>query len=419
MRMPVTEIAVTGPRSGPPWEEALVVARVLRGAGHETYLVGGCVRDLLLGRSVHDIDLATAAPPDSVEQLFPRTIAVGKAFGVMIVVAPSGAHVEVATFRSDDAYIDGRRPTGVRSASVAEDVQRRDFTINALLYDPLGERVIDHVGGLEDLRTRTLRAVGDAAARLREDRLRVLRALRFAAQLDLTIAPETWAAIQTTELGGLSRERIMQEWLKALAGAHPERWLRLQLDSGRLRDWCVPLMTAEHAVLGARLSRLLAGEARLVAVAVWLSPAIPAEVDAWLEAQPLDKDLIAGVRWLRAHGDAVPLRALPVPARRRVLQHPLAPALARYLLCLYGSDDDLAAEFFAWLTAERALPAWQPLVRAADLLALGVRPGPTFGALLKRLEDAQLDGRFATMNDGMNLARAWIAAASAPGQRAD
>ncbi|MBA3937426.1 MAG: CCA tRNA nucleotidyltransferase, partial [Planctomycetes bacterium] len=143
--------------------------RALVAAGHEAYLVGGCVRDLLLGRAVHDADVATNAHPEQVEACAAaagwRTVAVGRQFGVIIVVAPGGANVEVATFRHDGAYIDGRRPTTIAFTSAVADVQRRDFSVNALLYDPLQGLVIDHVDGLADLAARRLRAVGDATAR--------------------------------------------------------------------------------------------------------------------------------------------------------------------------------------------------------------------------------------------------------------
>src|SRR5262245_8918169 len=157
------------------------VVRRLRAAGFETYLAGGCVRDRLLGREPGDYDVATAAPPDQVRKLFRRTVGVGAAFGVILVL-DRDFQFEVATFRSDDAYVDGRRPTAVHFGSAEKDAQRRDFTVNALFQDPETGRVIDFVGGEADLRAGLVRAIGDAAARIREDRLRMLRAVRFAAR---------------------------------------------------------------------------------------------------------------------------------------------------------------------------------------------------------------------------------------------
>ncbi|MBA3686880.1 MAG: hypothetical protein H0W72_16800, partial [Planctomycetes bacterium] len=236
-----------------PWVSARLVADALLAAGFETYLVGGCVRDLLLDRPVKDVDLATAAHPDQVETVFAvagmRTIAVGKAFGVVVVVSPSGINVEVASFRNDGQYVDGRRPSAVSFSTAREDVERRDFTVNALLMDPRDGRIVDHVGGLDDLRAKKLRAVGAAAARLREDRLRVLRAVRFAAHLGLWIERETWAAMQATDLAGLSGERLMQEWQKGLVQA-PAAWVRLLGEAERLGEFCPPLAAAGSSAVG-------------------------------------------------------------------------------------------------------------------------------------------------------------------------
>ncbi|MBA3845443.1 MAG: CCA tRNA nucleotidyltransferase, partial [Planctomycetes bacterium] len=320
--------------SGPPWDDGVAVVRVLRDAGHESYLVGGCVRDLLLGRAVKDADVATAAHPEQVERCFARTIAVGRAFGVVVVVMPSGANVEVATFRHDGAYIDGRRPTSVQYGTSADDVERRDFTVNALLFDPIAGNVIDHVDGLSDLAARRLRAVGDAAARLREDRLRVLRALRFAAQLGLAIEPATWAAIRATPLTGLSGERIVQEWLKGLAGERRGDWLRLVVASGRMAEFSPPLAgTAADAIetTAARLDRLVEDDAVEVRAAIWLAAAPLTDALAWLDALPLPNALADGVRWLLGPGrDGAALLALDEVARWRLLQRAATRALARF-----------------------------------------------------------------------------------------
>lgn len=176
------------------------ICRTLRGAGHQAYLVGGCVRDLLLGRAPADYDVATDATPDRVQELFPHSLAVGAQFGVILVAEDSEAgepvQVEVATFRSDLGYSDGRHPDRVvYTASAAEDAQRRDFTINALLLDPDTQEVFDFVGGREDLRAGIIRAIGRPEARFREDKLRLVRAVRFAARFRYAIEAHTFAAI--------------------------------------------------------------------------------------------------------------------------------------------------------------------------------------------------------------------------------
>ncbi|HYM91977.1 MAG TPA: CCA tRNA nucleotidyltransferase, partial [bacterium] len=177
----------------PDLATAAEIAERLRAAGFETYLVGGCVRDMLLGREPADYDIATAAKPEEIRALFPRTIDVGAAFGVIRVLAPNGEY-EVATFRTEGPYLDGRHPASVQYATVREDVARRDFTVNGLLYDPKAAEVLDFVGGRADLAARRIRTIGEPAARFAEDRLRMLRAVRLAAELDFEIAPEVTAA---------------------------------------------------------------------------------------------------------------------------------------------------------------------------------------------------------------------------------
>ena len=204
-------------------QHATQIVRELRGAGYSAYLVGGCVRDLLLGREPADYDVATSATPQEVMRLFPQTYAVGAQFGVVLVPfrreTPDGERgnhaIEVATFRSDGLYSDSRHPDTVRFSRDARiDVSRRDFTINGMLIDPLSGEVLDYVGGQEDLRRRTVRTIGDARQRFSEDKLRMLRAVRFAARFDYTIEEQTFQAIR--ELAGEihrvshERERIVR-----------------------------------------------------------------------------------------------------------------------------------------------------------------------------------------------------------------
>lgn len=214
----------------PARDAAVAVVTTLREAGHEALFAGGAVRDLLRGELPHDYDVATSARPEQVVRLFPHTVAVGAHFGV-VVVQHGGHDVEVATFRSDGAYVDGRHPSHVVYSTAEQDVKRRDFTINGLLYDPVQERVIDHVGGRADLEAGVLRCIGDAHARIGEDRLRMLRAVRFAVRFGLTIAPETWEAVRAhaSEVGQVSAERIRDEVCKMLTGPRPaEALVRLQ-----------------------------------------------------------------------------------------------------------------------------------------------------------------------------------------------
>lgn len=217
--------------------QARRIVQRLRDAGHTAYYAGGSVRDMLLGKAPHDIDIATDARPERVQQLFPRTVPVGAHFGVVIVV-DEGKPFEVATFRADGAYVDGRRPEGVTFTTAEEDARRRDFTVNGLFYDPTEERVIDFVGGREDLQAKILRAIGTPADRFREDRLRVLRGVRFAASLDFAIEDVTWSALQAAapEIHAVSGERIREEITKIFVSPSRVRGFDLLSSSGLLRE---------------------------------------------------------------------------------------------------------------------------------------------------------------------------------------
>ena len=220
----------------PDYRKALVVVLRLAGAGHRALFAGGCVRDMLMGRPAKDFDIATSATPDQVEALFENTHALGKSFGVIQVLI-EGTPFEVATFRSDLAYVDGRRPEGVVFSSPEEDAQRRDFTVNGLFYDPIAERVIDYVGGQDDVKRRVIRAIGDPRKRFSEDYLRMLRAPRFASTLEFEIESETAAAIRelAPNIDRISAERIQQELTRLLTeSSHAGKGVRLLHDLGLL-----------------------------------------------------------------------------------------------------------------------------------------------------------------------------------------
>ena len=266
-----------------PREAATQVARQLMDAGHETYFAGGCVRDRLLGLEPTDYDIATNARPETIAAIFPHARGVGAHFGVMLV--PSGGQsIEVATFRSDGAYEDGRRPSEVTFGSAEADACRRDFTINGLFEHPGTGQVIDFVGGRSDLDARVLRAIGVAKDRIGEDRLRMLRAVRFAARFSLEIDSSTGSAIEACadRIGGVSRERVGHE-LRRMLGDDARGIAAALAESLRL----------DHSILGA--SRLEEGRSRL-------------------EALPDGSDWIDGlVAWELDRGTAD-----PIPASRRL-----------------------------------------------------------------------------------------------------
>ncbi|HJT80904.1 MAG TPA: CCA tRNA nucleotidyltransferase, partial [Chthoniobacterales bacterium] len=212
-----------------------IVAR-LRDHGHTAYFAGGCVRDLVRGEKPKDFDVATDARPERVQSIFHRTYAVGAHFGV-IVVLEDGFQFEVATFRSDGLYIDGRHPVDVHFSSAEEDARRRDFTINGMFYDPIASEVIDFVGGRSDLAAKIIRAIGDPAQRFAEDRLRMLRAIRFATVLEYEIEPGTWQAVvdRADTIQAISAERIRDELVKIFTSPNRLPGFDLLDRSGLLR----------------------------------------------------------------------------------------------------------------------------------------------------------------------------------------
>lgn len=379
------------------------IAGVLRSAGHQAWLVGGAVRDLALARLPSEIDLATDAHPERIEHLFPRTIAVGKAFGTVIVVHPA-ADVEVTTFRSEEGYSDARRPDRVRfGASVEEDARRRDFTSNALFLDPLEDELRDPTGGMEDLRAGLLRTVGEPRERFREDGLRLLRLARFAAQLELEPAPGLLAAARESAaaLRGVSVERILAELERMLAGRAPGRALGL-LEEARLLERALPVWSAlappARAERLARLARLERGAGAAAGFALLLDAARdPDAADRALEGLRASRELR---RRARAHGELeAGLRALAVDAPRSRLVH-----LARSEAFEQAQGPARAAleerSRAALERIERALGARpeaatlrpEPWIGPADLEAVGLPRGPAWKRLLDEAEDRRLDG---------------------------
>src|SRR5436189_4413294 len=225
------------------------VAARLREQGHIAYFAGGCVRDVVRGLTPKDYDIATDARPETVQALFPRTYAVGAHFGVIIVLE-DGFQFEVATFRSDDAYVDGRHPSAVHFSSPEEDAKRRDFTINGMFYDPVAGEVIDLVGGQADIAAKLVRAIGDPTKRFAEDRLRMLRAVRFAAVLDYQIDKGTWDALvaNAPSINQISAERIRDESVRTFVSPNRLRGWDL-LDASGLMRTILPELEAMKGVL--------------------------------------------------------------------------------------------------------------------------------------------------------------------------
>ena len=424
------------------------IVETLRAAGHEAYFVGGCVRDRLLGRPSKDVDVATGAEPQQVQRLFPRSEAVGASFGV-ILVKGRGAFVEVATFREDHDYRDGRRPESVSfTRSAEQDVKRRDFTINGLLYDPLQDRILDYVGGRADLEAGLIRAIGDPGERFAEDKLRMLRAVRFAARFGFEIEPATLAAIRrhAPEIQSIAAERIREELNRILTEGAARRGFELLDETGLLGE-ILPEIKAlqgveqspEHHPEGdvwthtlIMLEGLPAGCPVTLALGVLLHDVgKPGTLQRGPDRIRFNGHVELGVeigervlRRLRYSKSEIE-QALALVANHMRFMHlaEMRPAkLKRFLrqphfdqhLELHRLDCasshgklgnyDFAREKLAALSEEELRP--KRLVTGADLIAAGYEPGPRLGKILAEAEDAQLEGAFATREDGL----AWVRA---------
>jgi len=424
------------------------VVRRLRAAGHEAVFAGGCVRDLLLGVLPEDYDIATSASAAEVQRIFPRTVPVGVQFGVVLVLE-QGAELQVATFRRDGAYLDHRHPVTVQFADERGDAERRDFTINGMFLDPATGEVRDHVGGRDDLRRRVIRAIGDPYARFDEDRLRLLRAVRFAARLGWEIEPATWKAIRALArtIDGIAWERIGDEIVKILTEGRARRGFELLSDAGLLAV-VLPEVEAMRGVAQSAdhhpegdvfthtmlcLEKLEAGRhGEALALAVLLHDvAKPVcagrRPDGRLtfyghceRGAAMTLEIAHRLRRSRETGERAAvlveqhLRHVQAPAMRlatlrRFLAQPHVDELLELtrIDALSSSGDLSAYEFCSRkrdeLAREQPLP--EPLLRGRDLIDLGHRPGPRFREILDRAFDAQLEGEI----DSIEAARAWTA----------
>ncbi|MFZ5829156.1 MAG: CCA tRNA nucleotidyltransferase [Planctomycetota bacterium] len=399
-------------------EFAESTVRKLRAAGHEAYFAGGCVRDLLAGRVPKDYDVATAALPDEVRELFGRrrTLAIGAAFGVITVLGPKSAGtVEVATFRQDLGYTDGRRPDEVAFCSAEEDARRRDFTMNGLFLDPLDQRVLDFVGGRDDLERRLVRAIGDPRERFTEDKLRMLRAVRFAAGFGFAIEEHTAAAIRemASEIVVVSAERIAAEMRRMLVEQGRAEAVRLLLET-RLALQVFPEIVPQHAEQSDRLARSLTALPRLdgpsfpLALGVLLCGlTLPEGVEAVGRRWRLATKETERSRWLVAHHDRLAGATMQAWSH---LQPLLTTEGIHDLLACAAAREDATPQEIAFCTEKLALPPEElsppPLLTGDDLRRGGLVPGPRFASLLAELRAAQLDGVVHTTEEAWALVRA-------------
>ncbi len=446
------------------------IVRTLRQQGFQAYLVGGCVRDLLLGREPKDYDVATNATPEQVMAIFPETYAVGAQFGVVLVPVPerdvasnvstenadrvdvsasTHAHaVEVATFRSDIGYSDGRHPDEVRFAQdPREDVARRDFTINGMLLDPMSGEVLDFVGGRKDLEEKIVRAIADPEQRFTEDKLRMLRAVRFAARFEYTIEPGTLAAIRRLahEIHAVSRERVRDELTRMLTEGHARRAFLLLDDSGLLQE----VLPEISAMKGVQQPPQFHPEGDVFVHTLLLLDNLPRPCPpalAWgallhdvgkpstFRVAPdrirFDGHVDVGVkmaeeicRRLRFSGDDAE-QVLALVDNHMRFGHATRMSestLKKFLrmprfdqhLALHRADSlashgnlstyEFVKEKLVAIPPEKRRPS--PLVRGDDLIAAGYAPGPKFREILAAVEDAQLEGRLASKDSALKFVR--------------
>jgi len=449
-------------------ELANSIVETLRQRGFQAYLVGGCVRDLLLGREPKDYDVATDATPEQVMEIFPQTYAVGAQFGVVLVPEPepdkkagdervagnsSRSHaVEVATFRSDLGYSDGRHPDEVRfSGDPREDVARRDFTINGMLLDPGGRQtpgeVLDFVGGRDDLKTGIIRSIGDPERRFEEDKLRMLRAVRFAARFEYSIEPATFAAVQKLagQIQVVSRERVRDELTRMLTESHGRRAFLLLDESGLLAH-VLPEISAmkgvaqppefhpegdvfEHTLL---LLENLPSPCPLTLAwgALLHDVGKPATFRVAPDRIRFDGHVEVGVkiaeeicRRLRFSNDeAAQILALVENHMRFGHVSRMKESTLKRFLRMPGFDEHLALHRADSLASHRHLATYEflqqkraeipganmrpaPLVTGDDLIAEGHAPGPRFREILTAVEDAQLEGRLVSREVALEFVR--------------
>jgi poly(A) polymerase len=430
-------------------EFAVAVVKRLREAGHNALWAGGCVRDELLGLAPKDYDIATDAPPDVVRKLFRRTVAIGLSFGVVEVLGPQTGEgflkVQVATFRSDVSYSDGRHPDEIVFSSDREDALRRDFTINGMFFDPLENRLIDYVGGRQDLDVRVLRAIGDPTTRFTEDKLRLLRAVRIAARFDLAIEPGTAAAIEAMahQIGAVSEERIADELRKLLTCPGRARGMSLFFDVGlaaAVLPEIVPMKGLPQGLPGAstgdlwahvlKVLELLGPEASFtLAFAALLHDVgkprvvgrtperytfhyhehvgcrMAGDIGVRLKLSNAERDRI---EWLvEKHQILSDVRQMRTSKLKTILVNPGI----HELLALHRADALASGRGVEHVDyCEYLLEEWSheelnppPVLTGHDLTRHGLEPGPCYKRLLDAVREAQLDGTIKTLGQAFAL----------------
>ena len=395
-------------------DAAVDIITRLADAGHIALLAGGCVRDMLLGRRPKDHDVATDATPDRVIELFSRTRKVGAQFGV-VLVGLGRQWIEVATFRTDQNYSDGRRPDSVVFCGAREDALRRDFTVNGMFHNPLTDALEDYVGGQADLDRRVIRAIGDPEHRFAEDHLRMIRAVRFATRLEFQIDPATYRAIVgcATALPRVSIERIREEFELILISPHRARGLAMLADSGLFEQFWPgePWPTRDVDAAAQLLSHLPATASFELALAAMASHVQPSDLHRICRELTCSNRTTEVVTWLVANLPGVrEPDALELVDLKILMHHPRFEGLAALLRATLHAAREADAPYRRLRERAAAIPAEsvhpEPLINGNDLMALGLTGGPLFKRVLDATYRAQL-------NDALHNKQAALAFATA------
>lgn len=405
-----------------------VVIRTLREKGYEAFLVGGCVRDILLKKSPKDFDVTTNATPEQVQQIFEKTLPIGASFGVIVVMIDN-ISIEVATFRSDGKYSDSRRPDTVSySTNARDDVQRRDFTINGLLMLPenlsLADGIVDYVGGVDDIKNKIIRCIGDPNARFQEDALRMLRAVRFAAQLGFEVEIETCKAIMANapNIALVSRERIAMEMFKLVSAPYASSGLTIALFTSLLRYMIPEMVEAKFIYLLERFMRFPTNDP-LLGMIMFLADAGYDMGYSVTDAICTNLKLSNGEcsQIIRARECLLSLKYMvalrvnkPTAEVKRLARKPGI----KYALILLEQDNVIGktdypmdciqnlTSVFRDLTENDIRPT--PLINGDDLIAMGLPPGPLFKNFLEAVETKQLNGELSSSEEALEYLKSGV-----------
>ena len=396
-------------------QAAIQTIRRLREAGFQALLAGGCVRDMLLGKPPKDHDVVTNATPVEICTNFRRTIKVGAKFGVIIVLMDS-QQVEVATFRAETGYTDGRRPDKVSFTSAKEDALRRDFTINGMFYDPLRKKVIDYVGGQKDLKSKIIRTIGKADERFSEDYLRMLRAVRFAAQLDFEIEKNTLNAVRkhAGRITKISGERIAMELQSLFAAAERKKGVKLLIETGLAKRIFPIFKNAEIAEFAVKVFNFLPKKTTFeLAVAALFAGCDTGDAMENLRILKLSRSQLKHIKFLLEKRDFLLNSDINLAQLKLIVSEPYFEDLYSLQKAIQKAGGKSISSLLAIRRRTQALAGKElrpkPLLNGHEIIQLGVKPGPQVGLVSKALYIEQLSENITTKQEAVRWVKHWLA----------